>query len=88
MYRINTGKVIKLEGVWFMKQEEVALSTDEELLLEQKKLKKNKMLNGFLIGFLIGVSIWSAVKNGFSFWTFFPLIIAYLAFFKSKKSSS
>lgn len=71
-----------------MKQDELAPSTAEVLHLEQKKLKKNKMLNGFLIGFLVGVSIWSAVNNGFSFWTFFPLIIAYFAFYKGKKSGA
>ena len=68
-----------------MKQEELAQLNDEELRQEQKKMKSSKTLNAFLIGFLIGVAVWSALKNGLSFWTLFPLLIAYFAFNNRKK---
>jgi hypothetical protein len=58
---------------------------DAETLKEQKKIKNNKMVNGFLIGICIGITVYSAVKNGFGFFTFFPLILAYLLFHKREK---
>lgn len=48
----------------------------------------NKTTNALLIGILIGVSIFSAVKNGMTFWTFLPLILAYLLFFRNKYSKN
>lgn len=59
--------------------------TDAETLKEQKKIKNNKIINSFLIGICIGISVYSAVKNGFGFFTFFPLILAYLLFHKRDK---
>ena len=59
--------------------------TDAEILKEQKKIKNNKMINAFLIGICIGISVYSALKNGFGFFTFFPLILAYLLFHKRDK---
>ena len=67
-----------------MKQEELAGSPEEKSLQEQKKIKSNR-LNTFIIGMLIGVSVYSAIKNGFEFFTFFPLIIAYFFFARRKK---
>jgi hypothetical protein len=62
--------------------------TEEEILKEQKNIKKNKMINGFLIGVFVGIAVYSAVKNGFGFFTFFPLILAYLLFFYKDKIKS
>ena len=59
--------------------------TDAETLKEQKKIKNNKLINAFLIGICIGITVYSAVKNGFGFFTFFPLILAYLLFHKREK---
>lgn len=59
--------------------------TDAEKLKEQKKIKNNKMVNGFLIGMFVGIAVYSAVKNGFGFFTFFPLILAYLMFHNKEK---
>jgi len=59
--------------------------TDAEKLKEQKKIKNNKMVNGFLIGVFVGIAVYSAVKNGFGFFTFFPLILAYLMFHNKEK---
>ena len=62
--------------------------TDAEKLKEQKKIKNNKMVNGFLIGMFVGIAVYSAVKNGFGFFTFFPLILAYLLFYNKEKIES
>ena len=59
--------------------------TDAEKLKEQKKIKNSKMVNGFLIGMFVGIAVYSAVKNGFGFFTFFPLILAYLMFHNKEK---
>ncbi|SEJ20297.1 hypothetical protein SAMN04487995_3747 [Dyadobacter koreensis] len=58
---------------------------DAETLKEQKKIKNNKLINAFLIGIFIGITVYSAVKNGFGFFTFFPLILAYLLFHNREK---
>ena len=49
-------------------------------------MKSSKTLNALLIGILMGVALYSAVNNGFSFWTLFPLLIAFAAFRNGKES--
>jgi hypothetical protein len=56
-----------------MEQIKLKELNNQELLQEYKKLKTNKIINATLIGLLIGVFAYSAVKNGFTFFTFFPL---------------
>lgn len=51
--------------------------TNEQLLEEKKKIQYNKLANATLIGICIGVAIYGAVKNGFEFFTFFPLLLTY-----------
>ncbi|WP_310393466.1 hypothetical protein [Hymenobacter sp.] len=41
--------------------------TLEELLAEERKVKKNETFSAGLIGFLIGVMVYGIVKNGFGF---------------------
>lgn len=41
--------------------------TLEELLIKEKKVKKNEIFSAGLIGFLIGVMVYGLVKNGFGF---------------------
>jgi len=60
-----------------MEHKELADLTNEELLEEKKKIQYNKIANATLIGVCIGVFIYSAVKNGFGFFTFFPLFLTY-----------
>jgi len=60
-----------------MGQKELADLTNEELFEEKKKIQYNKIVNASFIGLCIGVFIYSAVKNGFVFFTFFPLILTY-----------
>ncbi len=76
-----------LSNCWVLKIENMEQNqlTDEEILKEKKKAKNNKLINALLIGICIGISVYSAVKNGFGFFTFFPLILAYLLFHKREK---
>jgi hypothetical protein len=71
-----------------MEQKDLTELSDQELLQEQKKVKTNKIINGFLIGFLIGIAVYSTVKNGIGFFTFFPLFFAYFVYNNSKKSKA
>lgn len=52
--------------------------SDQELLQKTKKIKTNKIIDAAIIGITLGVAIYSAVKNGFEFFTFFPLLLAYI----------
>jgi hypothetical protein len=61
-----------------MEPENLTALNDQELLAKMKKLKTNKIVDATIIGFTIGIVIYSAVKNGFGFFTFFPLIITYV----------
>lgn len=60
--------------------------SDAELLKRTKKLKNDKITAAVFIGFTVGVAIYSAVGNGLSFFTFFPLILAYLIIRNSSNS--
>lgn len=60
-----------------MKHKDLADLSNEELLEEQKKIQYNKIANAALIGLCIGIFAYSAVKNGFDFFTFFPLLLTY-----------
>lgn len=48
---------------------------DEELIETEQKLKKGAKTHAFLIGLLGGVAVWSVVKNGLVWPTFFALIL-------------
>lgn len=71
-----------------MKQKELAKLTEAELLQEKKKIKSSNIVHAFLIGIFIGVAVYSAVKNGFGFFTFFPLIFVYFLLQNGKKSKA
>ena len=61
-----------------MKPEYLTELSDQELLQKIKNLKTNKIVDATIIGVTIGIAIYSAVKNGLGFFTFFPLILAYM----------
>ena len=61
-----------------MKTENLTDLSDQELLHKIKKLKTKKIIDASIVGFTIGIAIYSAVKNGLEFFTFFPLILAYV----------
>lgn len=58
-----------------MELENLSELSDEVLLEKIKKIKANKFIDNALIGFTIGIVVYSAVKNGFTFFTFFPLLL-------------
>ena len=60
-----------------MDQKKISDLTNEELFKEKKKIQYNKIVNASLIGVCLGIAIFSAVKNGFRFFTFFPLLLTY-----------
>ncbi len=60
-----------------MKQKELEGLSDEQLLKEKKKIQSNNIVNASLIGLCIGVMVYGAVKNGFGFFTFLPLVFVY-----------
>jgi hypothetical protein len=63
-----------------MKPGNITELSNQELLQKIKIIKINKIIDAAIIGFTIGIVIYSAVKNGFGFFTFFPLILAYIIF--------
>ncbi len=52
--------------------------TLEELIVEEKKIKRNQIISAIIIGFLIGVIVYGIAKNGFGFlYIFIPLFLIY-----------
>lgn len=60
--------------------------SEQELLKKIKEIKTNKIVDALIIGFTIGVAIYGASKNGFGFFTFFPLLLAYIIIRNSKNN--
>jgi hypothetical protein len=71
-----------------MKPKNLAELSDQELAEQLKKLKNGKIIDAALVGVTIGVVAYSAVANGFSFFTFFPLIITYAVVKNAKHNST
>ncbi len=61
-----------------MKDKNLANLSEQELLQKMKKIKSNKIIDSAIIGFTVGIAIYGAIKNGLEFFTFFPLILAYM----------
>ncbi|QOW08889.1 FUSC family protein [Kaistella flava (ex Peng et al. 2021)] len=57
-----------------MIQKDLSELTDEELLMEGKKIKSTNIVNAVLFGVMIGVATYSTIRNGFGILTFFPLL--------------
>ena len=50
--------------------------TLEELLIEEKKMKKNETISALIIGIVFGVMVYGVVKNGIGFlYIFIPLVL-------------
>lgn len=60
-----------------MEQKKLTELTDEELMIEAKKMKSTMILNALLIGFLVGIMVYSITKNGLGFLTLILLFVAY-----------
>ena len=59
--------------------------TDEELMQEGKKLKRNKIATALIIGFMAGVVLYSIAKNTWGLLTLIPLFLIYKLVNNSKK---
>lgn len=61
--------------------------TLEELLAEEKKIKKREILTAVLIGFAVGIMTYGIVRKGFgAIYVFIPLGLIF-AFSRSSKNS-
>lgn len=60
-----------------MKPESLTELSNQALLQKLKTLKNNKIIDALIVGFTLGIVLYSAVKNGFGFFTFFPLLLTY-----------
>ena len=60
-----------------MAEKELSELTDQELLVEAKKMKSAAITNALLIGFSIGIIIYSILKNSLGFFTLIPLFFIY-----------
>lgn len=69
-----------------MNPQNLTTLNNQELLQKAKKIKSQKIIDAFIIGITIGVVIYGTVKNGFGFFTFFPLVLAYFIFKNSKNN--
>lgn len=69
-----------------MKGRKLSELTDQELLLEAKKMKSTAITNAVLIGFLIGIVIYSIAKSSLGFFTLIPLFFAFKLINNSKYS--
>ena len=60
--------------------------THEELLIEEKKIKKREIASAVIIGFLTGPIIYGVAKDGFGFiYVIIPLILIYGIYRNSQK---
>lgn len=91
MYVYRYCKKLKYFEKMDMDKKKLSELTDEELLIEKKKLKKSKIFHAGLIGFLAGILIFgigawilSPQKN----WGFFiPMLIPILFIYRLIKNS-
>ncbi len=59
-------------------EEDFTKLSDQELLEKRKKMKSAQTTNAAMIGLFVGITVYSAVKNGVGFFTFFPLFFVFL----------
>lgn len=52
--------------------------SDSELEQKIRNLKTNKLVDATLVGVTVGIALYNVVKNGFGFFTFFPVILGYM----------
>ncbi len=70
-----------------MNRNEQEDQTKQELPDEAKKAESNYVINAFIIGLFIGISIYSIAINGWGFFAFIPLYLAYRFMTHSKANS-
>lgn len=67
-------------------QKDYAKLTLEELLSEEKKIKRNEAFAAGFIGFLVGIMVYGVVRNGFGFlYIAIPLAMIVLIYRNSQR---
>ncbi len=70
-----------------LEHKDYAELTLEELLIEEKRLKKKEIISAVLIGVAIGILVYGVVKNGFGFLhIFLPCALIYIFYKDSEKN--
>jgi uncharacterized membrane protein YhiD involved in acid resistance len=69
-------------------EQELNQLTDEELLVEAKKLKTASIWSALAIGIMAGVIIYSVAKNTWGFLTLIPLYFIYKMVKGDKKNAA
>ncbi len=71
-----------------MNEQELNQLTDEELLVEAKKLKTASIWSALAIGIMAGVIIYSVAKNTWGFLTLIPLYFIFKMVKGDKKNAA
>ncbi|MBD1422659.1 hypothetical protein [Sphingobacterium chuzhouense] len=61
-----------------MKPNNLTEFTNNQLFQKIKNIKKNRIINAFIVGATVGIFFFGVMKNGLGVFTFFPLVIGYL----------
>jgi Ca2+/Na+ antiporter len=72
-----------------MEKKNLSQLTDEQLIIEKKKLKRSKIMHALGIGFLIGILIFGSVSIiiGKNYWAILPLLFPVYFIYKLFKNS-
>lgn len=60
--------------------------TRDELLIEEKKIKRMELVSAVVIGFLLGIMIYGTVRKGFGFLHIFIPLLLISGIVKNSKS--
>lgn len=71
-----------------MNEQELSQLTNEELLIEAKKLKSASIWSALVIGIMAGVIIYSVAKNTWGFLTLIPLYFIFKIVKGDKKNAT
>ena len=71
-----------------MTQKEISELSDQELLVEIKKIKSSSITNAFFIGLLIGIIFYSVIKSSVGLVTLLPLFMIYKLTSNSKNNKA
>lgn len=71
-----------------MDEQELSAMTDEALLEEAKKLKRNEVFSALTIGVMIGVIVFSMIKKTLGLFTLIPLYFVYKMLRNSKNNDA
>ena len=71
-----------------MIQKNLSDLSDEQLLIKLKGIRTAKIVDAVLVGLTVGIVIYGAIKNGFGFFTFVPLILIVAIIRNSKNNKN